>query len=81
MTRNHLNDSPETLPAAFAEICRTAADRIALQMKVGMHYQRYTYSEVAQLVQGLAVAFIQQGIRPGSRVAIVSENRPEWVMT
>jgi long-chain acyl-CoA synthetase len=51
-----------------------------MQMKVGMHYQRYTYTEMFQRVQGLAIALIQQGIQPGSRVAIVSENRPEWVM-
>jgi len=81
MTQSNLSDIPETIPAAFAEICRTASDRIAMQMKVGRHYQRYTYQEVAQQIQGLATAFIRQGIHPGSRVAIVSENRPEWIMT
>ena len=81
MTRNNLSNIPETLPAAFAEICRTAADRIAMQMKVEMHYQRYTFAEMAQQVQSLAIALVQQGMHPGSRVAIVSENRPEWVMT
>ncbi|UCE62633.1 MAG: AMP-binding protein [Nitrospirota bacterium] len=81
MTQSHLSDIPETIPAAFEKICRTATDRIAMQMKVEMHYQRYTYTEMAQQVQSFAIALIQQGIHPGSRVAIVSENRPEWVIT
>ena len=81
MTQSNFTNIPQTIPAAFAEICRTGAGRIAMQMKVGMHYKRYTYSEMSQQVQSLATAFIQQGIHPGSRVAIVSENRPEWVMT
>ena len=80
MTQCGLSKIPETIPEAFAEICRNASDRIAMQMKEGMHYKQYTYKEVAQQVQGLANAFIQRGIRPGSRVAIVSENRPEWVL-
>ena len=81
MTEHHLNDLPETIPGAFAEICRTAPDRIAMQMKVGSHYEQYTFSKMAQQVQGLAMGFMQEGIRPGSRVVLLSENRPEWVIT
>ena len=81
MTPCDLSDVPETIPEAFVEICRQATDRIAMQMKVGGPYRRFTYKEVAQQVQGLATAFIRQGIHRGSRVAIISENRPEWVIT
>ena len=81
MKGNNLTDIPETIPTAFAEICRIAPDRIAVQMKVGDHYRHHTFSELAQQVQSLAMGLWQEGIRQGTRVAILSENRPEWVVT
>ena len=81
MNQSNLSNIPKTIPAAFAEIFRTATDRIAMQMKLEGHYKRYTYTEMSQQVQSLAIRLIQQGTHSGSRVAIVSENRPEWVMT
>ncbi|MDX1411187.1 MAG: AMP-binding protein [Nitrospirales bacterium] len=80
MTQSNLSKTPKTIPAAFAEICRTATDRVAMQMKVEKHYKRYTYTEMSQQIQSLAIDLIQLGIHPGSRVAIISENRPEWVI-
>ena len=81
MTEQHPTDLPETIPAALAEICRTSPDRIAMQMKVGSHYEQYSFSKVAQQVKALAMGFMQKGIRPESRVVLLSENRPEWVIT
>ncbi len=81
MTQSNLGHMSQTISGAFEVICGTATDRIAMQMKVEMHYQRYTYTQMSQQVRSLAIAFIQQGIQRGSRVAIVSENRPEWVIT
>ena len=81
MTQCNLGDIPETIPEAFAEICHQASNRIAMQLRVGQDYRRFTYKEVAQHVQGLATSFIEKGIHSGSRVALVSENRPEWVIS
>ena len=81
MTQSNFSPFPETIPKAFTETCREAAARIAMQMKVGMQYHRFTYSELHHQVQALTSAFIQQGIQLGNRVAIVSENRPEWVIS
>lgn len=76
-----LDHVPHTIPEAFIEIGREKANQFALQMKVGKEYRRFTYQEVVHHVQGLASGFIREGLRPEGRVAIFSENRPEWVIT
>src|SRR5512134_1849404 len=39
-----------------------------------------SYQEVADQVQDLSVGLLELGVRPGDRVAILSENRPEWAI-
>ncbi|MFP4114780.1 MAG: AMP-binding protein [Spirochaetota bacterium] len=38
----------------------------------------YTYQEVGQCIRSLQDQLISNGVRPGSRVALLGENRPEW---
>ena len=40
-----------------------------------------TWDELNERVQALAGYLYRQGVRPGDRVAILSENRPEWAIT
>lgn len=54
-------------------------DHVAIQFKDGEQYRKHTYRELIQIVASVARALSQQGIAKGDRVAIVSENRPEWV--
>jgi long-chain acyl-CoA synthetase len=54
-------------------------DKTAIQMKVGDHYQRYTYRELIAAVASAAQGLAEQGIKKGDRVALLSENRLEWV--
>ena len=54
-------------------------DRVAIQFKEGEQYRKHTYREIIQIVASVARALSQQGIAKGDRVAILSENRPEWV--
>jgi long-chain acyl-CoA synthetase len=39
-----------------------------------------SYRELADRVQDLSLGLLELGIRPGDRVAILSENRPEWAI-
>ena len=39
---------------------------------------RFTYRELGEAVDRLARALLESGIRPGDRIALLSENRPEW---
>jgi long-chain acyl-CoA synthetase len=54
-------------------------DRVAIQFKDGEQYRTHTYRELIQTVASVARALSVQGIVKGDRVAILSENRPEWV--
>jgi long-chain acyl-CoA synthetase len=40
----------------------------------------YSYAQVAEQVQDLSLGLLELGVRPGDRVAILSENRPEWAI-
>jgi long-chain acyl-CoA synthetase len=39
-----------------------------------------TYGELADRVQDLSLGLLELGLSPGDRVAILSENRPEWAI-
>jgi len=53
--------------------------KIAVQMKEGERYHTYTYRDLVRTIASAASALSKQGIRKGDRVAILSENRPEWM--
>ncbi len=55
-------------------------DKIAVQMKVGDRYQQYTYRDLVKSIASAAHALSGQGILTGDKVALLSENRPEWVI-
>jgi long-chain acyl-CoA synthetase len=60
-----------------------AADRhpetVAVQMKIGDHYQHYTYRQVVRHIASVAQSLSSDSIEKGDRVALLSENRPEWL--
>ncbi len=64
--------------SAFESVAAGQPDRLALQIKEGTGYRRLTYGEVARQAGALASALLQAGVSPGDRVALISENRPEW---
>ncbi|HJW72376.1 MAG TPA: long-chain fatty acid--CoA ligase [Geothrix sp.] len=43
-------------------------------------YQKISHAEVQAAVEHLALAMLARGIKAGDRVAIMSENRPEWAI-
>ncbi len=71
---------PDTIPEAFFALTALATDRVIMQMKEGDGYQRHTYGNVQEQIHRLANSLISWGLKQGERVAIVSENRPEWVV-
>jgi len=56
-------------------------DDIAIQFKDGDQYRKHTYRELITTVASVARAFSRLGIEKGDRVAVLSENRPEWVFS
>jgi len=63
--------------------CRRFAKKPALQWKDPDQgkYRSISYQELYHNVESLATALRQLGLQPGDKVAILSENRPEWAMT
>lgn len=64
----------------FEQTASTQPDRVALQIKEGGGYRRLTYGEAARQVRALAGGLVRAGLSPGDRVALLSENRPEWAV-
>jgi long-chain acyl-CoA synthetase len=68
------------LAAMFFERAHEHADRPFLWAKRDKRYQSLSWAATADAVGHLARALVALGIQPGDRVALVSENRPEWVI-
>ena len=69
-----------SLPEIFFATARQRTGRPFLWAKRDKRYRALSWSEVESAVTRLARALIAYGIEPGDRVALVSENRPEWII-
>ncbi|MDP3767044.1 MAG: AMP-binding protein, partial [Dehalococcoidia bacterium] len=68
----------DTLPALFLQQASTYAARPLFWRKQAGAYQSMSWRDAAAAVDAFAAFLLQQGIAPGDRVLIFSENRPEW---
>ena len=68
------------LAAMFFDQARRYGDKPYLWAKRDGSYRPITWREVAAQVEGLARGLRALGVRHGDRVALVSENRPEWMI-
>jgi long-chain acyl-CoA synthetase len=64
----------------FEAIAASQPDRLALQIKEATGYRLLSYADVAQQARLVAAALVRAGLAPGERVALISENRPEWAV-
>ncbi|HYX81671.1 MAG TPA: long-chain fatty acid--CoA ligase, partial [Gemmatimonadales bacterium] len=53
----------------------------AFRSKVGGAWVGITHREALERVQAISLGLRELGIQPGDKVAIISENRPEWALT
>ena len=71
-----------TDPKTLNELFNSAVDRFRyhdfLRFKIEGHWHSLKFVEVANRVKELALGLHALGIRQGDRLAIWSENRPEW---
>jgi long-chain acyl-CoA synthetase len=69
-----------SLPAMFFDEAARQGDRPFLWEKYQGRYRPKSWAEAARDVRHLAGGLKSLGIAPGERVALVAENRPEWVL-
>ena len=68
-----------TLPGQLHEWVRKRPHEVALREKRLGVWQEYTWADYERHVCAVAMALDELGVRPSDHVAILSENRPEWV--
>lgn len=71
---------PETLNDIFSAIVERGLARV-MMVREGTEWIPISAQELAQFVKGMAHALNHWGVVRGDRVAILSENRPEWFIT
>ncbi|MFA5093937.1 MAG: long-chain fatty acid--CoA ligase [Candidatus Omnitrophota bacterium] len=71
----------DTIPLMFFARADRYGSRCALRYKRDGRYRDITWSEFEDKVKDLAFGLIALGLKPGEKVAILSENRPEWAFS
>ncbi|MBI5249771.1 MAG: AMP-binding protein [Desulfomonile tiedjei] len=69
-----------TFPQLFFNQVESKKDETALRHKEYGIWKRVSWREYGELVRVAAAGLISLGIEPGDRVAILGDNRPEWVI-
>jgi long-chain acyl-CoA synthetase len=64
----------------FGALDRAGSRPVAMRAKQGDSWVELSYQDLADRIQDLSLGLLELGIRPGDRVAILSENRPEWAI-
>ncbi len=69
---------PQTIPHFCFESFRRHNKRDALAFKIDDVWNYLNGNEVIERVKRIALGLAAMGVKAGDRVAIISENRPEW---
>ena len=67
------------LPAKLLEHSQTRPNDVAMRHKKFGIWKEFTWGEYLNKVVSVSLGFYELGVREGDKVAIHSENRPEWV--
>jgi long-chain acyl-CoA synthetase len=69
-----------SLPGMFYAQARKLGDRAFLWEKQNGTYRSQSWTQIADRVSALAHGLKTAGVKPGDRVMLVAENRPEWLI-
>src|SRR5574342_328441 len=70
----------DTFPRLLVRNARTLPDRVALREKEFGVWQSFTWREYHDRVRAFSLGLVALGLSRGDKVAIIGDNRPEWVM-
>ncbi|OLE52165.1 MAG: hypothetical protein AUG51_19620 [Acidobacteria bacterium 13_1_20CM_3_53_8] len=65
----------------FETSTKRHATRVAMRIERDGRKEQYTYADLRELATRAAAFLASQGVKPGTRVMLVSQNMPEWGMT
>jgi long-chain acyl-CoA synthetase len=71
--------SRTTAPKMFLERVALHPDKVAMRYKYLGVWRDVTWGEYLERVRWVALGLIALGVDPGDRVAVIGENRPEWL--
>jgi long-chain acyl-CoA synthetase len=71
--------SPQTIPLMFEESVKRYQNNILMWEKRGDTFGGKTYKEMQQAVHECAAGLMDLGVKPGDRLALISEGRNDWV--
>lgn len=72
---------PQTLPHYCLESFRRHAKPNALNYKLGDVWKNLSGEDVIEKIKRIALGLAALGVKAGDKIAIISENRPEWSFT
>ena len=67
-----------TIPALFARQAEALKTAPLFLVRRGGAYHPITWAQAAEELRAFSLSLLQQGVEPGDRVLLLSENRPEW---
>jgi long-chain acyl-CoA synthetase len=71
----------ETIPSLFWDHVSRCGERVAFREKRLSIWQETTWADFGRRVRTCAYGLMDLGVEPGDRVAILSEDRPEWIVS
>jgi long-chain acyl-CoA synthetase len=78
MDEQSLTENEDTLPKILLRnYLRFGSSEIAMREKNKGIWQKYTWADYYNVVKYLTLAFLSMGLKPGERVAILGENKPQ----
>ncbi len=69
----------DTFPKLLLRNARGVPDRVALREKEFGIWQSFTWRDYHDHVRDFSLGMVALGLKPGENVAIIGDNRPEWV--
>lgn len=75
------DEIPQTIPHFCIQAFLRNAKVDALGYKLDNVWHRISGSEAVERVKRIALGLSELGVKAGDRIAIISENRPEWSLT
>ena len=68
-----------SVPALFLQQVERQGERLAIRYKEHGIWHRVTWRQYGEEVRRVAAALLAFGLRPQENVAVLAENRPEWL--